>query len=540
MNSVVNSFVQHHQSLIRFGYSCFDRITCSGYLRQFQHAERAGTMVWFLRSQRHAEQLNRAYFASIAANYHVWLADFARQSGVAIVEPEPEVRREDWVEPYYQQLGQRCGIAVILKCREAERMTVHFAKTNRIGMERRWVNLYYFYLNDPRCGRMFVRLCPYFPFNLRLWMNGHHWLARRLDEEGIAYQRRDNLFVECARPERLQELADAFGPHDIATAADSWLPQLLPFFSASERQQGYCHQWFMTQMEYCHNLVFHQRRSLTQLFDRLLDANRSLGRPDKLAIFFGRPRFRADTRTGQTSVRISRLRLPVISSSFHKTSIKQYTSHQSALRTESTVYHLPDLKVNKALVNLPKVRAILATANERYLTAQQDILATYLDRGQLQQLRQPTVSPTGRRTPGLRLDDARLLALCQVLTCFVYLAGKGSFRTTDLLLDMQTVLDKPDYKLSQLRYDLAKLRCKGLVERLKGTHTYRLTSVGYRLALLYLKLYQRFYAPLTAGLRDPVPDDNLILSHRQTKLDRLYTAVSQALHRLVAHLGLAA
>ena len=35
---------------------------------------------------------------------------------------------------------------------------------------------------------------------------------------------------------------------------------------------------------------------------------------------------------------------------------------------------------------------------DRYLDVQQDVLETFVDRGQLERLRQPTISPTGRRT----------------------------------------------------------------------------------------------------------------------------------------------
>jgi hypothetical protein len=88
--------------------------------------------------------------------------------------------------------------------------------------------------------------------------------------------------------------------------------------------------------------------------------------------------------------------------------------------------------VPKDIQNLPKLRAVLERSNERILEVDQDVLASSIDRGQLQQLRQPTVSAAGRRTPGLRLDDPRLLAVLQALTCFVYLVGKGCFPTADL------------------------------------------------------------------------------------------------------------
>jgi len=109
-----------------------------------------------------------------------------------------------------------------------------------------------------------------------------------------------------------------------------------------------------------------------------------------------------------------------------------------------------------------------------------------------------------------------------------------------LLLDVQKALGNPEYTLSQLRYDLSKLRGKGLVVRLAGTQSYQLTSDGYRIAILYLKLYKRLYAPLTAAIRDPVLADNEVLGNRRTKLDRLYVAIDQALQRLADHLGIAA
>jgi hypothetical protein len=387
---------------------------------------------------------------------------------------------------------------------------------------------------------MFLRICPYFPFNICVWLNGHNWLAQRLRLEGVAFEQRDNVFVDCAHPERLQQLSDAFAPADISTPVQAWLAQLLPFFSAAERQQGYRHQLFMTQMEYCHNLIFHQRAAVDRLFDRLMDVGRSLGRPDKLAIVFSRPRLKLDTRTGETLIKITKLRTPVLSSSFKSTSIKQYISNGVALRTESTSYQLQDVGIKKNLSNLPIVRKAFAAANQRYLDIQQDVLASYVDRGQLQQLRQPTVSTTGRRVPGLRVDDPRLLAVLQAITCFAYLAGRGCFRTRDLLIDVQKALGNPEYALGQLRYDLGKLRGKDLLVRLKGTQTYQLTSEGYRIALLYLKLYRRLYAPLTAAIRDPVRADNEVLTRRQTKLDRLYVAVDHALNRLADHLRLAA
>ena len=133
---------------------------------------------------------------------------------------------------------------------------------------------------------------------------------------------------------------------------------------------------------------------------------------------------------------------PVIRSEYKSSSIKQYARDNLVLRTETTSYHTPDLGVNKGVEHLPELRQTMATANDRYLDVQQDVLETFVDRGQLERLRQPTVSPSGRRTPGLKLDDPRLLAVLQALTCFALLAGRGRFRTTDLHATVAEALGK--------------------------------------------------------------------------------------------------
>jgi len=167
------------------------------------------------------------------------------------------------------------------------------------------------------------------------------------------------------------------------------------------------------------------------------------------------------------------------------------------------------------------------------------VLETYIDRGQLAQLRQPTITPSGRRTPGLKLDDPRLLAVMQALTCFVHLARGGRFRTGDLHLRAAQALGltTDTYRLSQLRYDLAKLRAKGLVLKVPKTQSYRLSPQGMRICVLFLKLFHRVYAPLSAAVLKPLAYDAVLPDDRRCELDHLYAAVDRALDLLLDHLG---
>jgi len=165
-----------------------------------------------------------------------------------------------------------------------------------------------------------------------------------------------------------------------------------------------------------------------------------------------------------------------------------------------------------------------------------------VDREQLHQLTQPTILPNGRRIPGLKLDQPRQLALMHSLLRFCYLAAEGTFTTRDLYPQtLQALQMTPEqYKLASLRYDLWKLRAKGLVEKIAHSRRYRLLAHGYQICLVFLKLYEKIYAPLTAGILQPFAADQSIPREKITALDQRYTAVLKALDDLVDVVGLKA
>src|SRR5438067_6819474 len=95
--------------------------------------------------------------------YHRFVGQLAADRRIPIVEPPKGVRREDWVEPFYQRFGSRFGIVVILKSRENARVAVSYPTPsggNRIQVCTRFVWQYYFYLRDQEWGRMFLRHLP--------------------------------------------------------------------------------------------------------------------------------------------------------------------------------------------------------------------------------------------------------------------------------------------------------------------------------------------------------------------------------------------
>jgi hypothetical protein len=339
----------------------------------------------------------------------------------------------------------------------------------------------------------------------------------------------------------LQQLAHALTPRDLERCAQKWLRTFTPFFTAQERGYASCqHRLFWAQVEYCDNLIFHRRAALDALGVRLFDANRTIGQPTKLAAIFGRKVTRR--HRGKLETRIEDLDLPnpVIRSYFRDGAIKQYVRDHLVLRTEPVTNNVRDYGVTKAIDSLPQLRAQLSTVTDRYLTVQQDVLESFVDRGQLRQLAAPTRLANGKRIPGLKLDHPRQLAVMHALVRFAHIAAQDTFTTRDLHVSTAAALEvTPDeYRLSALRYDLWKLRAKGLVDRVPHTRRYRLRPEGYRICVVFLKLFERVYAPLTAGLLRPITADTRLAEDKRHRLDRLYQRILTDLDALWHEVGL--
>jgi hypothetical protein len=233
---------------------------------------------------------------------------------------------------------------------------------------------------------------------------------------------------------------------------------------------------------------------------------------------------------------------PVIRSHYGNGFVKQYVRDHLILRTEAASNNVNDYGVNKSVQNLPALRNALSAINDNYLNVQQDIVETFIDRGQLRKLAEPTITPTGKRIPGLKLDHPRQLALMHAVVRFAHIAGGNAFTTAELHSRVLAVLgcSAERYTLGSLRYDLAKLRAKGLVAKLPNSRRYRLLPQGYSICLIFLKLFERVYAPLTAGVLSPFTADARIDQQKWSQLDRLYQRVVDDLDALVGALGLKA
>jgi len=541
----MNAFLKHHQNSIQFGYRCFDRLLLNGLIQPFQQPER---VLGFFHVYREGKRVTRKTLTDIADQFQYWLKNRSQKWGAPILEPPDgsgdDSRRDRLLDPYFQN-PKPDQVVAIVKAREPARILVAVGDKNNdsphLEYKQRWVNQFNFYLSDARWGRMFVRMCPYFPFSARVCLNQHHWLAIRMREEGIDFQQCTNAFLKCANPAGLQELADSLTPQDLLRCGQKWLAAFTPFISDRERKHaGSQHRLFFSQVEYCDNLIFHRRAAVDELTERLLDLNRSIGQPKKITMIFGRKVTKEYKGKLHTVIEDLDLPNPVIRSHYGHGFAKQYVRDDRILRTEPATNNVYDYGVKKDVENLPHLRKRMSEIIDHYHDVQQDVLETFVDRGQLRKLAEPTVLPSGRRIPGLKLDHPRQLAVMHSLVRFANVAASGRFTTADLYGPALHALGATasEYSLASFRYDLSKLRAKGLVERIPHSRRYQLVGKGYSICVAFLKLFERIYAPLTAGLLAPFRGDRALPDDRRCALDRLYQRITDDLDALFKAVGL--
>ena len=184
------------------------------------------------------------------------------------------------------------------------------------------------------------------------------------------------------------------------------------------------------------------------------------------------------------------------------------------------------------LENLPLLREKLAATNERCLALQAELLASMVDTGQLAALARPTVVAQ-RRIPGVKLHDDRVIRVLETLLHPAAFAADWTTRELHTRILARHHLADSHYRLSQLRYDLGKLRAKRLVERVGNSRRYRLTPLGLKLGVLLVKLRMRLLGPLatlatTASTRRPPLNHNPVDAAFQdvdTALDHLSIAL---------------
>jgi hypothetical protein len=500
----VNEQLDGHAAL---RVDCLDRVYLNAYVPNLQVG---GQVVSFLTAHRGLPIPSPAMLGKIGNAFRAAVTAFADTHDIPVVKFARGDRKADVMRPYLAA-AERAGRPGVVAVGVAQEFQSVFAATDRSARRGgvpwfsfykadRRVTAYYFYVWDHQFGPGFVKICAYFPYPAKVWVNGHEWAKRQLDRAGIGYTALSNGFAACDDPAALQAICDRLGPADIQAFFQRWMTHIPTPLTLADRAAGYWWELSMRQVEVSHTVVFDAPRRARAFFDAVVRDNLDLGRPDEVTLIFDR-RIRSDTK-GTFATRVVTRGVDVAVNVFYKHSrIKQYLKEGRALRVETVVNSPTDLGCQRRLINLPELQHKARAANQRLLMIQRAGQDCAIETALFERISQP-YEWEGQRTGALRFGDPRVMALTGAL-CLAINTVAG-FTNRSLRAHVAGLLGAA-YSSAQMTYDLRRLRLNGLIRRLDHTNTYALTRDGLRVALFYTKVHDRLLTPLLAADHPPAP-----------------------------------
>ena len=503
-------FIQHHAKNILGTLSGFDRLRFRGTLR---HIAYAAGMQAFLNHSGVLLKDFKEFMCGTSKQVNESCKQLAEESerppkylASSGTDKEAIARRMLKDKPVEQ--GLIGVLSAVENCRSYEIHKNSESKHLELRNVPRKCLHYYFYFNHARFGFMHARLQTWFPFDLRICINGREWLCRELDRLEIGYRRRENCLVQVESVKRAQRLLDRQLRTDwsgtLAEIADIVHPLREQIFPALWSRQYY---WSLAESEWATDVMFRSPQQLAELYPHLVQhAMTSFGSRDVMK-FLGRKlptvgingNFRgeiiSDLKSRPEGMRVK-----------HRVganSIKMYDKQGSVLRIETTINDPSDFKVyrakegdeggakdwlplRKGVADVQRRAAVSQAANERYL----DGLAAASESTPLAELTEPLcrrVKFGERFVRGLNplaADDAALLAAVNRGEFTI-----NGFRNRDLqpLLYKNSPRDAVEQKRRSavVTRQLRLLRAHGLIKKVAKTHRYQVTEKG-RLAITAL------------------------------------------------------
>jgi hypothetical protein len=491
---------------------CLDRIYLNAYVPNLQVG---GQVVTYLTRHLGNEVPSPALFKRIGDRFRAAVKAFSEAQGIPLLHlkrPDRtrwDDRKLDHVRPHLEAAERqgRTGVVAVVAAQEIQKVFMGYArgkgehgKAVNFGFDKadRAVTVYYFYIYDAHFGPAFIKLCTYFPYPGKVWLNGHEWVKRQARREGLAYTELSNGFAASDDSGPLQAICDRLGPGQIQAFFERWMAQIPTPLGQRDRAGGYWWELSMRQVEVSRTLCFDEPRRARGFFEALVADNVGIGRPEQVAVVFARQvrkttkePFRTRIFTPGTEVKMD--------FSYKHSRVKQYLKEGRALRIETVINKPYDIGVLARLEHLPELQAKARAVNRRLLMIERAGQGCAIGGDLFERLQQPYVRE-GQRTGALRFGDPRVMALAGALTVFVHaVAGL----TNQSLRSLVAGLLDADYTPSQMTYDLRRLRLHGLLERIPHTNTYAMTDAGLRTALFYTKVHSRVLRPLVSAADHP-------------------------------------
>ena len=496
--------------------SCLDRLYLNGYVAKLQTP---GGVVYFFRDHRGKPIVSPALFEPIGEKFRKDIRDWAQANGIPVIRFTAGERKAEVMAPYLDAAAAAGRSQVVAVGCAQEFQLVWTARKRDTGpggcpqfsftKEQRRVSVFYIYIFDERMGPGFIKICTYFPYPVKAWVNGHEWAKRQALAAGIGFTELSNGFASCDDPAALQAICDRFSPGTVQVWFERWMARIPLPLTDADRDAGYWWELSMRQVETSRTLVFDGDVHARAFFEALLCENMDLGRPENVELLFRRGQRRGrptlPPARGGFKTKIDRYCDLVTLNVFYRNSrLKQYLKDGVALRIETVVNDPRDLRCNRQLQNLPELQDKARAINALLLETETAGQGTALVSPVIERITRPTLTGEGRKAPALRFGDLRVQALAGAIAAMLFTVTGITNKTLRGL--MTGLLHRP-YSMNQASYDLSRLARNGLIQRVPCRNHYTLTRDGLLFAHFYTKVYDHVLRPLMAPDRPNAPPE---------------------------------
>lgn len=482
-----------------------DRVYMNGYVKSLQMA---GGLIIFIREQLGFPIPSPMVLSPVTRGFRAAVEEFATAQGLKIVDFAHDEEKDDIAREHLSRFDKPSGVVMIGKAQE--KALGYTAKRKDQGTKV-WfdysrhevrVTHYYFYILDEQFGLFFIKVCTYFPFDVKVCFNGHEWAKQQLRQAGVGFEALSNGFLSCANPEYLQSICRQLDAAKIQALFDRWVEQLPWPLTVEQQAAGYRHQLSIWQMEVSRTQVFADPEQGWALVETLIRDNLDIGRPDRVSLIFAR---KVTKRTpSEFHTRVLRQGVqPTIRIHYKHSALKQYLKDGRALRTEMMFNNTQDFGFTRSLKNFTGLFELGCSFNQRLLEQEQISQDSFLSLQQIRQLGQSTLLEDGQRASAVRFGDQRIMAVLTALACQTFIPTEIGNRTLRSVVDQLLPASPIAYSSAQMTYDLRRLRLKGLLERIEHSHRYRLTDLGIRVVTFFTRLDARIFRP---GLEATLPN----------------------------------
>jgi hypothetical protein len=373
-------------------------------------------------------------------------------------------------------------------------------------------------------------VATYLPFQTTYYLNGHNFIEIELRRQGVSFRKDDNAFLSTTDPKALQAAANKLSASIIQKRLDYWSWLLCPKFSEKDRKAvNLRRDYSINQIEYCRNFVFKRHFPIHKIFEHSCEMGLFRLAADKVAYIFGVRVFKR-LRGKLYSV------LEKLDHGHHVLRIycknlvgRMYEKFSTFLRVEVCVNRMKDLGLNKGLQNLECLRQKLVAITDRFAGFEAQSLNVHVDFPLFQRLALP-VTAGKTRIAGIKIHDIRMMRLMEVLLH----AGTqlNGWRSGDIHQAILTSfgLSPASYTLTQLRYDLRKMKAHGLLERVGRTYCYRISDKGVKAVLMFILFHKRVCGPLANSLFHHRPDEILKAA---SKIETAYHKADHAIQHVL-------